>query len=102
MSLREERAALLDRTAWVRGMSWEQVCTLADYMTPTSADAGAQLVAEGARDASACVILEGEAVVSKRDSDSVERMGQLVEVLPVREEWGPTRPHGPAGPRVPE
>lgn len=71
--MREDRAALLDRTAWVRGMSWEQVCTLADYMTETSADAGAQLVAEGALDASACVIVEGEAVVSKRDGDGVER-----------------------------
>lgn len=73
MSTLDERATVLDRTAWVRGMSWQQVRVLAGYMTPGRAQAGDILVEEGAAEASACVIVDGTACVTKRDRTGSER-----------------------------
>ena len=46
----DDRAAVLDGTPWVRGMSWEQVRALATYMVDARAEPGALLVEVDPRD----------------------------------------------------
>lgn len=64
----------LDRTAWAHGLSWQQTRQVAGYATLLEVEAGGTIVSEGERDASLCVVLEGELEVVKRDSRGDQRI----------------------------
>jgi len=70
----EQRAELLDRTAWTHQFSWKQMEILAGYMSLYQAEPDRVLFHEGDQDAFLAMVVAGALAIRKVDSNRTERV----------------------------
>ena len=62
---RAELAEMLDKTGWSKVFSWNQIETLSEYLEAYEAPKDFELVAEGTKDPSMCILIKGQISIRK-------------------------------------
>ncbi len=66
----EELANKLDMTRWANDFSWDQICTISQYLDAYKASAGTVIFEEGSSDNTMAIVTDGSIDIIKKESGS--------------------------------